>query len=68
MGRACCTHGRRRRRKEECIQGFVGKFEGNRPLGRPKHKWQDNIKMDIRRLEWGELCTGFVWLRIGPID
>jgi hypothetical protein len=25
----------------------VGKPEGNRPLGRPRHKWDDNIKMDL---------------------
>ena len=25
---------------------FVGKPEGKRPLGRPRHKWEDNIKMD----------------------
>jgi hypothetical protein len=26
---------------------LVGKPEGKRPLGRPKHRWEDNIKMDI---------------------
>jgi hypothetical protein len=25
---------------------FVGKPEGKRPLGRPRHRWMDNIKMD----------------------
>jgi hypothetical protein len=27
---------------------LVGRPEGKRPLGRPKHRWEDNIKMDIR--------------------
>jgi hypothetical protein len=27
---------------------FVGKPEGNRPLGRPRRRWEDNIRMDIR--------------------
>jgi hypothetical protein len=26
------------------------KREGNRPLGRPRHRWEDNIKMDIREI------------------
>jgi hypothetical protein len=29
----------------------VGKPEGKRPLGRPRHRW-DNIKMDLREIEW----------------
>jgi hypothetical protein len=31
---------------------LVGKPEGKRPLGRPKHRWVDNIKMDLREIEW----------------
>jgi hypothetical protein len=27
---------------------FVGRSEGTRPLGRPKHRWEDNIKVDLR--------------------
>jgi hypothetical protein len=43
---------------------LVGKPEGNRPLGRPRHRWEDNIMMDIEE----EVCgsrTGSSWLRIG---
>jgi hypothetical protein len=29
---------------------FVGRPEGKRPLGRPRHKWEDNIKMDLREI------------------
>jgi hypothetical protein len=32
---------------------LVGKPEGKRPLGRPRCQWVDNIKMDLRELEWG---------------
>jgi hypothetical protein len=32
---------------------LVGKPEGRRPLGRPRHRWEDNIKMDIRDMGCG---------------
>jgi hypothetical protein len=31
---------------------LVGKPEGNRPLGRPRCRWEDNIKMDLREIGW----------------
>jgi hypothetical protein len=31
---------------------LVGKPEGKRPLGRPRHMWMDNIKMDLREIGW----------------
>ena len=31
---------------------LVGKPEGRRPLGRPKRIWEDNIKMDLRKVGW----------------
>jgi hypothetical protein len=34
-------------------RALVGKPEGRRPLGRPKCKWKDNIKMDLREVGWG---------------
>ena len=37
---------------------FVGKPEGRRPLGRPRSKWEDNIKMDLQEVEWG----GMAWI------
>jgi hypothetical protein len=30
----------------------VGKPEGRRPLGRPRRRWEDNIKMDLREVGW----------------
>ena len=29
-------------------RGLVGKPEGKRPFGRPRHRWEDNIKMDLQ--------------------
>jgi hypothetical protein len=37
---------------------LVGKHEGKRPLGRPRRRWEDNIKMDIQEV-------GGSWFRIG---
>jgi hypothetical protein len=39
-------------------------LKGRRPLGRPRRKWEDNIKMDLREVGWGAQ-TGLIWLRIG---
>jgi hypothetical protein len=43
----------------------VGKREEQRPLGKPTHKWEDNIKKDLQEAKWGK-WTGLIWLRIGP--
>jgi hypothetical protein len=37
---------------------LVGKPEGKRPLGRPRRRWEDNIKMDLREIEW----DGMDWI------
>jgi len=36
----------------------VGKPEGKRPLGRPRHRWEDNIKMDLQEVRLG----GMDWI------
>jgi len=33
----------------------VGKPEGKRPLGTPRHRWEDNIKMDLQEVGWGSM-------------
>jgi hypothetical protein len=33
----------------------VGKPEEKRPLGRPRCRWEDNIKMDLREIGWGDM-------------
>jgi hypothetical protein len=34
---------------------LVGRPEGRRPLGRPRHRWKDNIKMDLREIGFGDV-------------
>jgi hypothetical protein len=31
---------------------FAGKTEGKRPLGRPRRRWEGNVRMDLREIEW----------------
>jgi hypothetical protein len=41
-------------------RGLVGKPEGRRPLGRPRRRWEDNIKMDLREVKW----RGMDWINL----
>jgi hypothetical protein len=34
-------------------RALVGKPEGRRPLGRPRHRWENNIKMYLQEIGWG---------------
>ena len=38
--------------------GLVGKHEGKRLLGRPRRRWEDNIKMDLQEVG----CGGIDWM------
>jgi hypothetical protein len=49
--------------EREVYKVLVGKPEGKRPLGRPRRRWEDGIRMDLRRL--AGVWIGFNWLRIG---
>jgi hypothetical protein len=44
---------------------IVGKPEGKRPLGRPRHRWEDNIKMCLRGEKERGAWTGLFRLRTG---
>jgi hypothetical protein len=44
--------------KRNTYRILVGKLEGKRPLGRPRHRWEDNIKLDLRKIGWG----GMDWI------
>jgi hypothetical protein len=46
---------------------LVGRPEGRRPLGRPRRRCEDNIKMDLQEVGYGGggAWTGLIWLRIG---
>jgi hypothetical protein len=50
--------------KTNTYRFLVGKPEGKRPLGRPRRRWEDNIKMDLLEIGW-EVCIGLAWFRIG---
>jgi hypothetical protein len=34
---------------------LVGKPKGNRPMGRPRRRWEDNIKMDLQEVGFGDM-------------
>jgi hypothetical protein len=44
--------------KRNAYRSLVGKPEGKRPLRRPRRKWENNIKMDLREIIWG----GMDWI------
>jgi hypothetical protein len=56
MGWTCGTHGEGR----GGYRVLVGRPEGKRPLGRPRHRWEDNIKMDLREI--GIDGAYWIWL------
>jgi hypothetical protein len=33
----------------------VGESEGKRPLGTPRRRWVNNVKMDLREIQWGDV-------------
>jgi hypothetical protein len=46
------------REKRNAYRILVGKPEGKRPLGRPRRRWEDNIRIDLREIGWG----GMDWI------
>jgi hypothetical protein len=45
-------------RKRNADRVLVGKLEGKRPVAGLRHRWEDNIKMDLRIIGWG----GMDWI------
>ena len=43
---------------------LMGQTEGNRPLGRPRLRWEDNIKMDLQEVE----CGGIDWIDVAQVS
>ena len=58
MGGACSACGGEERRGVHRV--LVGKPEGKRPLGKPKRRWEDNIKMDFQVV----VCVGMDWIEL----
>ena len=56
MGGACSTYGGER----GAYRVLVGKYEGRRALGRPRLRWEDNIKMDLQEVG----CGGMDWIDV----
>jgi hypothetical protein len=46
--------------KRNAYRTFVGNSEGRRSLGRPRRRWVDNIKIDLREIEW----DGMDWIDV----
>jgi hypothetical protein len=44
---------------------LVVKDEGKRPLGRPRRRWEDDIKTDLQAVRWGSMDCTVMWLSIG---
>jgi hypothetical protein len=51
VGGACGSHGEERK----VYKILVGKPERKRPLGRPRHRWEDGNRMDLREIGWGSV-------------
>jgi hypothetical protein len=49
MGRAYNRNGEKR----NAYRNLMGKPEGRRLVGGPRHRWEDNIKMDVREIRFG---------------
>jgi hypothetical protein len=56
MGKTCSSEGERR----GMYRILVGKPEGKRPLGRPKRRWEDNIKAGLQEVG----CGGMDWIEV----
>ena len=56
----CVGHVARVGEKRDICRVLVGKSEGKRPLGRPRHRWEDNIKMDLQEVG----CGGMDWIEM----
>jgi hypothetical protein len=51
MNGSCSTNGEKR----NVYRLLMGKPEGRGPLGRPRHRWVDNIRMDFGKMRWGDV-------------
>jgi hypothetical protein len=63
MGRTCSTNGAER----NAYRILVGNPEEKRPLGRPRRRWVDNIKINLREIGW-DGRVGSIWLRMEPVE
>ena len=57
MGRVCSTYGDERR---GIYRVLLERPEGKKPIGRPRHRWEDNIKIDLKEVG----CGGMYWIEL----
>jgi hypothetical protein len=50
------------REETKAYKVLVGKPEGKRPLRRPRHRWKDGIRMDLREI--GCVCVCVKWIHL----
>jgi hypothetical protein len=55
----CAGHVARMGEERKVYKGLVGKLKGKTPLGRPRSRWEDGIRMDLR-----EIGLGVDWIRL----
>jgi hypothetical protein len=60
MGRHVARMGEKRNE----YRSLVGKREGKRPLGRPRRRWVDNIRMDLSEVGWGDVD----WIGLAQVE
>ena len=58
-------HVARVRERRGAYRVLVEKPEGKRPLGRPRRRWEYNIRMDLHEMGCGGAWNGSIWPRIG---
>jgi hypothetical protein len=61
VGGVCGMHGR----GAKVYRILVGKPKGKRPFRRPRHRWENGIKTDLREIDGG---SGFTWHGIGTVS
>jgi len=62
MGGACRAFGEKR----GVYRVLMRKLQGKRPLGRPRRRWEDNIKMNLQKVGCG-VWNESSWFRIGIV-
>ena len=56
-------HAARVREKRGVYRVLVGKPKGRRPFGRPRHRWEDNNKIDLQEVG----CEGIDWIELAQV-
>jgi hypothetical protein len=60
----CAGHVAYMGERRDVYRVLVGKPEGKRPLGRPRQRWEDNIKMDLQEVG----CGGMDWIDLDQVS